>query len=58
LDYYSERTDAVNGPAMTWGMHAISYLDLMEVDKAAKFFNNSYQDNMHAPFQVWTEVVS
>ena len=29
LRYYGERTDA-NGPAMTWGMHAIGYLQLGE----------------------------
>lgn len=56
LDYYSERTD-VNGPAMTWGMHAIGYRDLMDLDEASSFLNRSFADNMNAPFNVWTESV-
>jgi trehalose/maltose hydrolase-like predicted phosphorylase len=54
LEYYSTRTDT-HGPAMTWGMHAIGFLDLGDNANAAKFFNMSFQDNMHTPFQVWTE---
>lgn len=57
LEYYSERTDH-NGPAMTWGMHAIGFLDLQDFSSAAKYFNMSFQDNLHAPLQVWTETVS
>jgi protein-glucosylgalactosylhydroxylysine glucosidase len=54
LDYYSDRTDA-NGPAMTWGMHSIGYLDLDDVNLAARYFNQSFQDNLQLPLQVWTE---
>jgi protein-glucosylgalactosylhydroxylysine glucosidase len=57
LEYYSARTD-VHGPAMTWGMHSIGYLDLQDYKQAAQYFNMSFQDNMHAPLQVWTETVS
>ena len=54
LDFYSERTDP-HGPAMTWGMHSIGYLDIHDYSNAAKYFNMSFQDNMHAPLHVWTE---
>eukprot|EP01031_Cornospumella_fuschlensis_P033191 gene33192-40158_t len=54
LEYYSSRTDP-KGPAMTWGMHCVGYLDLQQFDRAAQFFNMSFQDNMHAPLMVWTE---
>jgi trehalose/maltose hydrolase-like predicted phosphorylase len=54
LEYYSSRSDA-NGPAMTWGMHMIGYKDLQMLPEAAQFFNRSFQDNMHAPFHVWSE---
>lgn len=54
LDYYAVRTDP-HGPAMTWGMQSIGYLDLDDAAQAAKFFNMSFQDNTHAPFYVWTE---
>jgi protein-glucosylgalactosylhydroxylysine glucosidase len=57
LEYYSARTD-LNGPAMTWGMHSIGFLDLHDDLNAAKYFNMSFQDNMHEPLQVWTETVS
>jgi trehalose/maltose hydrolase-like predicted phosphorylase len=54
LEYYSTRSDK-NGPAMTWGMHMIGYKDLQMLPEAAQFFNRSFQDNMHAPFNVWSE---
>lgn len=54
LDFYTDVTDP-GGPAMTWGMHSIGYHDLHQLEKAAKFLNMSFQDNMQAPFQVWTE---
>jgi hypothetical protein len=54
LDYYAARTDP-HGPAMTWGMQSIGYLDLGAAALAAQFFNRSFQDNTHAPFGVWTE---
>jgi trehalose/maltose hydrolase-like predicted phosphorylase len=57
LEFYSTRTDT-HGPAMTWGMHAIGFLDLGDHEQAAKYFNMSFQDNTHEPFHVWTETVS
>jgi trehalose/maltose hydrolase-like predicted phosphorylase len=54
LEYYSTRSDP-NGPAMTWGMHMIGYKDLQMLPEAAQFFNRSFQDNTHSPFNVWSE---
>ncbi len=42
---------------MTWGMHAVGFLDLQDFGSANKYFNMSFQDNLHAPLQVWTETV-
>ena len=56
LDYYASRT-ALDGPAMTWGMFSIGYLDLGEFDLAASYFNQSFA-NVKTPFQVWSETVS
>jgi protein-glucosylgalactosylhydroxylysine glucosidase len=53
LDYYARRTDA-DGPAMTWGMHSIGYLDLGRYDEAASLFNRSFA-NIKYPFGVWSE---
>jgi trehalose/maltose hydrolase-like predicted phosphorylase len=54
LDYYSKRTDK-RGPAMTWGMHSIGYLDLDDLNAASLYFNMSFQDNIQEPLHVWTE---
>lgn len=53
LDYYAPLTDK-DGPAMTWGMHALGYLELHEDEAANSFFNRSFA-NAQAPFNVWTE---
>eukprot|EP01114_Cavostelium_apophysatum_P022690 TRINITY_DN8295_c0_g1_i1.p1 TRINITY_DN8295_c0_g1~~TRINITY_DN8295_c0_g1_i1.p1 ORF type:complete len:699 (+),score=116.92 TRINITY_DN8295_c0_g1_i1:246-2342(+) len=53
LVYYSNRTDP-NGPAMTWGMHAIAWLELGHYENAADIFARSYA-NIQPPFNVWTE---
>ena len=44
-----------SGPAMTWSIHAILWLQLREHDLAEKFFNSSYQPHVTKPFGIWTE---
>ncbi|XP_026465259.1 protein-glucosylgalactosylhydroxylysine glucosidase-like [Ctenocephalides felis] len=44
-----------SGPAMTWAMHSINYLDLGMHDEARKMFQKSYQDYVREPFKVWNE---
>ena len=55
LLYYSKVTDS-GGPAMTWGMFSISYLELGPeyIDLARSNFNRSFA-NAQPPFLVWTE---
>lgn len=53
LEYYESRTDSF-GPAMTWAMHAIGWLELNEPSRAASMFTRAYA-NSHKPFGVWTE---
>jgi len=53
IEYYAKRTDP-NGPAMTWGMHAIGYLELDDAARASDNFNRSFA-NVQRPFGVWTE---
>lgn len=57
LNLYEERSD-VNGPAMTWSMYAINWLDLGDVEKAADMFSKSYTKYTRMPFNTWTEVTS
>jgi len=54
LEYYIGVTDA-NGPAMTWGMFSLGFLELQDFDKAAQFFNQSYQLNINLPYFSWME---
>lgn len=53
LKYYGPRTDR-NGPAMTWSMQAIGYLEVGLHQEASKYFVQGYS-NIQAPFNVWTE---
>jgi len=54
LVYYSARTDIKNGPAMTFGMSAVAWLELGEPEMATDEFVRSYA-NIQQPFNVWTE---
>jgi len=53
LNYYAAKTDS-DGPAMTWGMHAVGYLELGQYSNAASNFNRSFA-NAQQPYLVWTE---
>ncbi|KAK7482442.1 hypothetical protein BaRGS_00026259, partial [Batillaria attramentaria] len=54
MELYSQRV-IFNGPAMTWSMVAINWLDLGEMDKAEENFHKSYSLYRRKPFNVWTE---
>jgi trehalose/maltose hydrolase-like predicted phosphorylase len=56
LAYYESRTDP-EGPAMTWAMHAVGWLELGRPDKAQPMFVRGYA-NSHPPYGVWTETPS
>lgn len=45
-----------NGPAMTWSMHAIGYLDIDEEPSNELFFR-TYTPYIRKPFYVWNEYV-
>ena len=53
LNFYSSVTD-LSGPAMTWSMTAVGYIDLQQYDTAESYFVQGYA-NAQSPFQVWTE---
>ena len=48
---YAERGDA-GGPAMTWSMFAINWLDLGDLNKAADNFHRAYSLYRRTPFNV------
>jgi len=41
-----------DGPAMTWAMHTIGFLELNDLEEAAEIFNKSYQLYLRQPFKV------
>lgn len=53
LLFYAPVT-SLDGPAMTWGMHAIGFVDLEQYETAEPLFNQSFA-NAQPPFYVWTE---
>ncbi|MFT7806964.1 acid trehalase-like protein 1 isoform X1 [Arapaima gigas] len=53
LEVYAAVTDP-KGPAMTWGMFALGWLELGDVDKAEDQLNKCFS-NIQEPFQVWSE---
>jgi trehalose/maltose hydrolase-like predicted phosphorylase len=53
LKIYEAVTD-YNGPAMTWAMNAVAYLEIGDPVTAAARFKRGYA-NAQPPFNVWTE---
>lgn len=53
LEAYEPVTDPY-GPAMTWGMFAIGWLELGEAEKAQRLLEKCFS-NIQGPFQVWSE---
>ncbi|XP_053175127.1 protein-glucosylgalactosylhydroxylysine glucosidase [Scomber japonicus] len=53
LEAYEPVTDP-HGPAMTWGMFAIGWLELGEAEKAQRLLEKCFK-NIQGPFQVWSE---
>ncbi|XP_059096648.1 protein-glucosylgalactosylhydroxylysine glucosidase-like [Tigriopus californicus] len=57
LELYEPITNP-DGPAMTWGIFATSWLELGNETKAQNLFTRSYDPYVREPFKIWTEVQS
>ncbi|XP_057693026.1 protein-glucosylgalactosylhydroxylysine glucosidase isoform X2 [Corythoichthys intestinalis] len=53
LEAYEIATDP-HGPAMTWSMFAIGWLELGKAEKAQRLLEKCFK-NIQGPFQVWSE---
>ncbi|XP_076847033.1 protein-glucosylgalactosylhydroxylysine glucosidase [Brachyhypopomus gauderio] len=53
LECYESVTDP-HGPAMTWSMFAVGWLELGEAEKAQQLLRKCFK-NIQGPFQVWSE---
>ena len=49
------RTTTASGPAMTWAMFAIGYLDIGDEATAHAFFTRGYANALNGAFGVWQE---
>uniref|UniRef100_A0A1A9WXQ2 Protein-glucosylgalactosylhydroxylysine glucosidase n=1 Tax=Glossina brevipalpis TaxID=37001 RepID=A0A1A9WXQ2_9MUSC len=52
---FYENVTRVSGPAMTWSMFAINFLDVRYKTKADYYFLKSFQDYIRPEFKVWSE---
>lgn len=54
---YSNLT-RLNGPAMTWSMHAIGHLDIDTQPLSESMFNRTFVPYLRSPYFVWNEYVN
>lgn len=55
LEYYADKIDKKDGPAMAYGILSILYSKLGDKDKAYDYFVKSYLPNSRPPFGVFSE---
>ncbi|HEU4788685.1 MAG TPA: glycoside hydrolase family 65 protein [Flavobacterium sp.] len=55
LEYYTEKIDKKDGPAMASGVLSVLYARLGDKDKAYSYFVKSYLPNSRPPFGVFSE---
>jgi len=55
LNYYADKIDSINGPAMSFSSYSIQYARLGLAKKAYEAFRRSYIRNLRPPFNVFAE---
>ncbi len=55
LEYYAERIDQKDGPAMSYSVYCLQYARMGEADKAYEMFRRCYEPNLRKPFGVISE---
>lgn len=55
LEYYAERIDQKDGPAMSYSVYCVQYARMGEADKAYEMFRRCYESNLRKPFGVISE---
>ncbi len=58
LEYYAERIDPKNGPAMSYSVFCVQYARLGDAKRAYEMFCRSYQPNLRPPFGVLAETAT
>lgn len=55
MEYYAERVDPKDGPAMSYSVFCVQYARMGEEHRAYEMFKCCYQPNLRAPFGVLAE---
>lgn len=55
LEYYAERIDQKDGPAMSYSVYCVQYARMGDADKAYEMFCRCYEPNLRKPFGVISE---
>ena len=55
LEYYAERIDQKDGPAMSYSAYCVQYASMGEADKAYEMFRRCYEANLRKPFGLISE---
>lgn len=55
LEYYAERIDQKDGPAMSYSVYCVQYARMGEAAKAYEMFRRCYEPNLKKPFGVISE---
>jgi trehalose/maltose hydrolase-like predicted phosphorylase/O-glycosyl hydrolase len=58
MEYYVERIDTENGPAMSYSVFCVQYARLGKADRAYEMFLRSYRPNSRPPFGVIAETAT
>ena len=55
LEYYAERIDQKDGPAMSYSVYCVQYARMGDADNAYEMFRRCYEPNLKKPFGVISE---
>ncbi|MDR0745624.1 MAG: glycoside hydrolase family 65 protein [Mediterranea sp.] len=58
MEYYVDRIDTENGPAMSYSIFCVQYARLGDAEKAWEMFQRSYRPNSRPPFGVIAETAT
>lgn len=56
LEYYAERIDQKDGPAMSYSVYCVQYARMGEADKAYEMFRRCYEPNLRKPSELFRKL--
>lgn len=58
MDYYADRIDPKDGPAMSYSVYCVQYARMGDADRAYEMFRRCHEPNLRAPFGVLAETAT